>query len=238
MRSTTSVGRIIGALVFLHLATGLMTPYIMLEPVSATPNDFTVAANMETQIRLAVALLFVGGVIPVAIAITAWPVVVPRSHALAQWLFALAIVALAMQIVENQHYLSLLSLSREHGRAGSDAAAALAATGPTVRAAWRWAHYTHLLSVVGWMLLFLSVLFRLVLIPRALAAVGVVTTVMQLVGITLPALLGYRVPFPQAAWGVPLGLAYLGLSLWLLARGFVSGPQTDLGKAQAKAAAA
>jgi len=225
MRSTKSVGRIIGALVLLHVATGLMTPYIMLQSVSAAPaSDLAIAAGMETQIRLAVALLFVGGVIPVAIAITAWPVVLPRSRALAQWLLALAVVSLAMQIVENQHFLSLLSLSLEHGRAGDDAAAVLAATAPMVRAAWRWAHYTHLLSIVGWMLLFCGVLFRLALVPRALAAAGIVTTLMQLGGITLPVLLGYRVPFPPAAWGVPLGVAYLGLSLWLMATGFADQP--------------
>jgi len=225
MRSTKSVGRIIGALVLLHVATGLMTPYIMLQALSAAPaSDLAIAAGMETQIRLAVALLFVGGVIPVAIAITAWPMVRPRSRALAQWLLALAVVSLAMQIVENQHFLSLLSLSLEHGRAGGDAAAVLAATAPIVRAAWRWAHYTHLLSVVGWMLLFCGVLFRLALVPRALAAAGIVTTLMQLGGITLPVLLGYRVPFPPAAWGVPLGVAYLGLSLWLMVRGFAEHP--------------
>ena len=225
MRSTKSVGRIIGALVLLHVATGLMTPYIMLQALSAAPaSDLAIAAGMETQIRLAVALLFVGGVIPVAIAITAWPIVLPRSRALAQWLLALAVVTLAMQIVENQHFLSLLSLSLEHERAGGDAAAVLAATAPIVRAAWRWAHYTHLLSVVGWMLLFCGVLFRLALVPRALAAAGIVTTLMQLGGITLPVLLGYRVPFPPAAWGVPLGVAYLGLSLWLMVRGFAEHP--------------
>lgn len=225
MRSTKSVGRIIGALVFLHMATGLVTPYIMLKAVSASSaSDLAVAAGMETQIRMAVALLFVGGVIPVAIAITAWPVVLPRSRALGQWLFALAVVSLAMQIVENQHFLSLLSLSLEHGRAGGDIAAVLAATAPMVRAAWRWAHYTHLLSVVGWMLLFCGVLFRLALVPRALAAAGIATTMMQLGGITLPVLLGYRVPFAPEVWGMPLGVAYLGLSLWLMTNGFADQP--------------
>lgn len=224
MQAAKNDGRIIGVLVFLHLATGLITPYIMLQAVSTSASDLAVAAGMETQIRLAVALLFVGGLIPVAIAIAAWPMVHPRSRALAQWLLALAVVSLAMQIVENQHFLSLLSLSLEHGRATGDAAAVLAATAPMVRAAWRWAHYTHLLSVVGWMLFFCGVLFRLALVPRALAAAGIVTTLMQLGGITLPVLLGYRVPLPQAAWGMPLGVAYLGLSLWLLARGVAGHP--------------
>ena len=220
VRSTKSIGRIIGILVFLHLATGLMTPYIMLQPLSTTPaSDLAVAASMELRIRLAVALLFVGGVIPVAIAITAWPVARERSPALGQWLLVLAGVSLAMQFIENQQFLSLLSLGRELGRAG-DSGPVLAVMAPVVRAGWKWAHYTHLLSIVGWMLLFCGVLFRLALVPRALAAAGVLTTIMQLVGITLPVLLGYGVPLRPDVWGVPLGVAYLGLSLWLMARGF------------------
>jgi hypothetical protein len=225
MRSASSAGRIIGALVFLHLATGLITPYVMLQSVSASAaNALAFAAGMETRIRLAVALLFVGGVIPLAIAITAGPILLPHRRALGQWLLPLAVVSLAMQIVENQHFLSLLSLSLEHGRASGDAAAVLAAMAPMVRAAWRWAHYTHLLSVVGWILLFWGVLFRLALVPRALAAAGLVTTMMQLGGITLPVLLGYRLPLPQEAWGLPLGATYLGLSLWLMASGFADRP--------------
>ena len=228
MRSAKIVGRTTGVLVFLHLATGLMTPYIMLQPLSASPaSALAVAAGMETRVRVAVALLFVGGIIPVAIAITLWPLLVSRSRALAQWLLTLAAVSLAMQIVENQHFLSLLSLSLAHGRAGGEAAAVLAAMAPVVRGAWRWAHYTHLLSVVGWMLLFCGVLFRLALVPRALAAAGIVTTMMQLGGITLPVLLGYRAPLSPSAWGVPLAVAYLGLSIWLVARGFADQPDDD-----------
>jgi len=108
----------------------------------------------------------------------------------------------------------------------------LAATAPMVRAAWRWAHYTHLLSVVGWMLLFCGVLFRLALVPRVLAAAGIVATILQLGGITLPVLLGYRVPLPPEVWGLPLGVAYLGLSLWLMASGFADQP-ADGGSPQA-----
>jgi hypothetical protein len=225
MQQARRVGRAIGALVFLHLATGLMTPYMILQPLSGqSAGAMAVAAGMEDRIRLAVAMLFVGGVIPVAIAITAWSVLRARGPALGQWLLALAAVSLAMQVVENQHYLAQLSLSLEHGRADADTAAVLAAVASQIRAAWRWVHYTHLLTVVGWMLLFCAVLFRLALVPRALAAAGVVTTLMQLGGITLPALLGYRVPFAMEVWGVPLAFAYLGLSLWLLARGFASAP--------------
>jgi len=50
---------------------------------------------------------------------------------------------------------------------------------------------------------------------------------MQLGGITLPVLLGYRLPLPQEAWGLLLGVAYLGLSLRLMASGFADQPADD-----------
>ncbi len=221
MRSEMGVARILGALVVLHLATGLITPYVLLQPLSAAPaGDLGLAAAMEDRVRLAVAMLVAGGLVPLAMAITLRPALEPGHAAAGHWLLALAGVSLAMQLVECQHYLSLLSLSLLHGQAPPDSAPLLAATAPMVRAAWRWAHYTHLLSVVGWVLLFTVVLFRVPLVPRALAAAGIVTTLMQLAGITLPVLLGYRVPFPQAVWGMPLALAYLGIALWLIIRGF------------------
>jgi hypothetical protein len=52
-----------------------------------------------------------------------------------------------------------------------------------------------------------------------LAAAGVVATLMQLGGITLPVLLDYSVPFRMEFYGMPLGVVYLVLALWLLIRG-------------------
>lgn len=227
MQSTTNgalgearrVGRIIGVLILLHLVTGLVTPYVMLQPVSGA-RALEVGAGMETTIRAAVAMLFVGGVVPVAIAITTATRALSHRRALGLWLVAIAAVSLAMQVVESQHFLTLLSMSVEHARATPENAAVIAAMSPVVRATWKWAHYTHLLSVVGWMLLFASVLFHTRLVPRALSAAVIVTTLMQLAGITFRVLIGYSVPFPMEVWGMPLGVAYLGLAAWLMVRGF------------------
>jgi hypothetical protein len=120
MKSARNAGRIIGVLVLIHMATGLTIPYILLDSLTAPPASFLAnAAGIAFQVRLSVVLLFVGGAAAIAIAVEAWPVFRQRSYAMGLWLLALAVVNLALQVVENQHWLSMLFLSPEYTRAAS-----------------------------------------------------------------------------------------------------------------------
>jgi hypothetical protein len=61
MKSTRNVGRIIGVLVLIHMATGLTIPYILLDSLTAPPASFLAnAAGISFQVRLSVVLLLVG----------------------------------------------------------------------------------------------------------------------------------------------------------------------------------
>ena len=88
-----------------------------------------------------------------------------------------------------------------------------------VRAAWKWEHYSHIFIVVAWLFVLYLLLYRYALVPRVLAAAGMLTASLQFVGITLPVFLGYRMPFPTL-FGMPLGVANLALASWLMAKGF------------------
>jgi len=88
-----------------------------------------------------------------------------------------------------------------------------------VRSAFKWAHYSHILVVVGWLFTLYCLLFRCAMVPRALAAIGMAASVLHFIGITLPVFAGYRMPFPTL-FGMPLGLANLVLVVWLMAKGF------------------
>ena len=220
MRSAKSIGRIIGMLLPMHLAAGLILPYMLLQPLTRVAGGFLEnAAGMPYQIRLNVLVLFVGGAIPVGIAVTAWPVFRRHGYALGLWLLALSAVNLSLQAVENGHWLSMLSLSQAYAEAGAADAGLFRSLGIVVRSAWKWAHYSHIFIAVSWIFVLYSLLYRYALVPRALAAVGLVTAMLQFVGITLPVFLGYRMPFPEI-FGMPLGVAYLALALWLMAKGF------------------
>jgi hypothetical protein len=220
MTSTRHIGRIIGMLLLVHLATGLIVPYVLLQPLTKPPADFLdTAAGMSSQVRLNVLLLFVGGAISVGISIAAWPVVRERSYRLGLWLLALALLNFTLQIVENSHWLSMLSVSQAYAEASAAEAGHFRSLGIVVRSAWKWARYSHILVVVGWIFTLYCLVFRCALVPRALAAIGMVTSVLQITGITLPVFAGYRMPFPDL-FGMPLGLSNLVLSVWLMAKGF------------------
>lgn len=220
MTSARQIGRIIGLLFLVHLATGLIVPYVLLQPLTKPPADFLdTAAGMSSLVRLNVLLLFVGGAISVGISIAVWPVVRERSYRLGLWLLALALVNFTLQIVENSHWLSMLSVSQAYAEASAAEAGLFRSLGIVVRSAWKWAHYSHILVVVVWIFTLYCLAFRCALVPRALAAIGMVTSVLQVTGITLPVFAGYRMPFPEV-FGMPLGLSNLVLSVWLMAKGF------------------
>ncbi len=220
MTSAKRVGRIIGMLLLVHLATGLIVPYVLLLPLTTPPTGFLqTAAGMSAQVRLNVLLLFVGGAISVGIAVAMWPAVRDRSYRLGLWLLALAVVNFTLQIVENSHWLSMLSVSQAYAEAGTAGAGLFQPLGIVVRSAFKWAHYSHILVVVGWLFTLYWFLFRCALVPRALAAIGMVACVIHISGITLPVFAGYRMPFPEL-FGMPLGLVNLVLAVWLMAKGF------------------
>jgi hypothetical protein len=204
-------------LLIVQLVTGLIVPYVLLRPVQA---DFLEAAAGSAELlRVCVLALFVGAAVSVAMAVATWPHVRTRSHALGLWLLVLAVINFTLQILENTHWLSMLSVSQAYAAADAADAAQFEALAIVVRAAWKWTHYSHILVVVGWLFTLYWVLFRCAMVPRVLAVIGMVTCLMQFIGITLPAFGGYNMPM-QALFGMPLGVANLMLALWLLAKGF------------------
>jgi hypothetical protein len=212
-------GRIIGFLLLLHLVTGLMTPYIMLRPL-ADPLSFKANAPANVfQVRLSVMLLFVGGAVAMAIAFTAWPVFRQYSQAIALWVVALAIANFSLQCMENAAWMSLFTLSQEYARADAAQLGAFTLLASSVRSYWKWVHYTHLLVMVAWMFMLFVMLWRSALVPRVLAALGLLTTLMQITGITLPQFIPYPTP-PMIVMGLPLAFVYVATSVWLIVKGF------------------
>lgn len=219
MRSAKSKGRIVGLLLLTHLVTGLITPYIMLRPLSS-PLSFSANTTANSfQVRLSVMLLFVGGAISVAIAVAALPVFRQYGSALAVWIVALAIANFSLQCVENAAWMSLFTLSQDYAKVSAADVGVYNLIAATVRSQWKWVHYTHLLVMVSWMFILFVMLWRSALVPRVLAALGMLTTLMQITGITLPQFIPYPSPVP-IAMGMPLGFVYLALSVWLMVKGF------------------
>lgn len=217
MTSAKRVGRIIGMLLLVHLATGLILPYVLLLPVQASFLETAVA--MEGRVRLSVLLLFVGGAVPVGISIAVWPIIRERSCRLGLWLLAISVVNFTLQIIENSHWLTMLSVSQAFAEAGAAQAESFQSLAVAVIAAWKWEHYSHIFLVVGWLFTLYWLVFRCGIVPRGLGVIGLLASVSQFIGITLPEFAGYSMPYPTL-FGMPLGLANLLLAVWLMSKGF------------------
>jgi len=222
MKSATSVGRCIGVLLLVQLA-GLIVPFVMLHPIARGSRDWLAnAAASAFQIKAAVFLLFANTALTIGIATAAWPVFRRYSERMALWLVALGVIMFTLQAVDNAHVLSMVSLSQQFAQAGGpdDVFQALAAAVGSTR---RWVHYSELLAIDAWILMLYSALFRFALVPRALAALGLLTVVLHLTGITLPLWLGYS---SMTLLGASMALGHTALAGWLVAKGFEEAAQT------------
>jgi hypothetical protein len=74
------------------------------------------------------------------------------------------------------------------------------------------------------MFMFGVMLWRTAVLPGALAVLLPLGSVLQIIGITLPQFIPYPSPAPMLM-GLPLGIIYLALAVWLIGRGFSNQPK-------------
>jgi hypothetical protein len=188
----------------------------MLAPV-AVPGYLTAAAGSASQIRVALLLLLANGALTTTIAVTLYPRFRTTSPGLALWLVLLGGGMIALQAVDNMQVMGMLSLSQAYGTTGQGGLSVFDTLGPSAAATRRAAHYSLLLVVGAWMLVFYLASWRSRMVPWIPPAFGVLAAAFHLTGVTLPVFLGVpNVP----TMAMVLALSHTGLALWLLARGF------------------
>jgi hypothetical protein len=128
------------------------------------------------------------------------------------------VVGLSVTAVENMSVMSMLSLSEAYAKASAPERDQFQALRVVVASARNWAHYVGRIFDGSTIFVLYAVLYRFALVPRALAALGLVAVMLQLTAVAMP-LLGHSVVFPMLA---PLGVSQLVLALWLIAKGFRS----------------
>lgn len=219
MKSTKNTGRTIGILLLLQLAAGLTVPFILLRPlVAGAPGFLTAAAENSFQIRLAVLISFIGAALTLSLGITALPVFRRYSNATALWFLAICAISCTLDAVHSATVMSMLSFSREYISAGAGADSGLyQLVGGVVAAARRSAHVVQLVGIGAWIFIFYSSLLRFGIIPRALAALGLVGIVLQFIGVTLMMFLGYSVIGELAMPMLPIQIT---IAVWLIVKGF------------------
>jgi hypothetical protein len=216
MTPELKTGRITAMLILAQIAGGTFVNFVLLPAVFSAPGGYLAnAAAHATDFSIAALLGIALGTIMMGIAIALWPILRKHSETMALWLLALGIGGFALAAVEQTTTLSLLSLSQAYAKAGADAASFEIARG-IVASARNWAHYVNLIVAGVTFLVFYTALFRFTLVPRVLAAFGILAALSQMTAISMP-FFGHEVIFPMLA---PLGLCQLALAIWLLVKGF------------------
>jgi len=180
-------GRIIGVLIILQMVGSGVVNFALRSP-----------APHSRQMGLAVVLGLVTTGMLVGVAVTAFPILWPRSQTMPLWILSLAVVSLSVTVMENFALLSLTSPSDAKD----------------------WAHYLAKMLNGVTNLVFYAALYRFVLVPRVLAGFGLIAAPLMIASLAMP-LFGHDVMFPLLA---PMGLSQLVLALWLVTKGF---PQAE-----------
>ncbi len=208
-------GRIIGVLIVLQLVPAPVANFALLAPVLRAPGGYLAnAAAYPLQVTTAALLGFFVGAVSAGIGITAWPLFRRLNQTMALWFLTLSVLGFVLLTMENVGVLTMLSVSKQAAAAPSVDVQALART---VGSAKSWLHYTNLMCAGATICVLYAVLFRFRLVPRALAAFGMVAAVLEIVAV-LPVYFGERAILQLVA---PLGLSQFALVGVLLTRGFV-----------------
>lgn len=210
--SERTAGRIMGALFLAQVAVAA-TVYTRLLPPAHGREFLELAAPNAADMRLGILLATVLGVISIALAIVAWPVLRQRSERLALAYGALAVASFALLAMENLLLRQMLAMSLRY--VAGEGREMLAAVGPTVRETWRQAHFTNLVFAHGAGFLLHLILFRFALVPRILAGAGMAASAWALVNVGMPLMGG---TFTSSSL-IPIALVQFAFITWLLARG-------------------
>jgi hypothetical protein len=119
MGTARRAGRILGVLTIIQMVGGGLVNFTLEAPLFGAPGFLVNAASHSQQLGLAVLLGLVMEALWVGIAITAFPVFGRRTQMMALWFIALAVVILAVAVVENAAVMSMVSLSEAYSKASA-----------------------------------------------------------------------------------------------------------------------
>jgi hypothetical protein len=211
------LGRIVGALLLAQalISIPVYTQIGMMRSV-ISPNFLNEAAANAVQIRVALVLTFMLGGVTLAVALVVLPVFRAASERMFWLYFGLSALGLATAALESVVVREMLAMSINYPQAGR--AAIYEALAPVARSEWSAAHFFNLASGHVKALVFFLILYRFRFVPKLLAGLGVMATVVSTAG-TTAALIG--LPFSYLTV-TPTGLVQIVMTVWLLWKGFSS----------------
>ncbi len=217
MNSNKKTGRIAGVLFLLIFIMGVSMYQFLQSPLFS--EDFlTSTSSNSNQIIISVLLGILSGVTSIIIAAILLPIFKKHSYILAFIYFALCILNFVAIAIDNISVLSLLELSQEYVKNGTDNLNSFEILGTMFYEKHRWTHYLSLLISSFPVFVLYYTLFFAKLIPRAISIFGIIAAILMFIEI-LFSIFGHSISMNML---LPLGLVQLFLPLWLIYKGLNS----------------
>jgi hypothetical protein len=218
MKSNKKAGRLVGLLFLLIFATGIAVYQFLQGPVLFSDDFLTTTSANSNEIIISTLLLFLSGITSVVIATILFPIFKKYSITLAFLYLAFSILSFIAISIDNISVLSMLELSLEYTKNGTDNSDILNALGNVFYKKHWWTHYLSLLMSCFPVFILYYTLYVSKLVPKVISIVGIIAVILMFIEI-LFSILGNSISMNML---LPIGLIQLILPLWLIFKGLNS----------------
>jgi len=218
MKSNKKTGRLVGLLFLLIFATGIAVYQFLQGPVLFSDDFLTTTSANSNEIIISTLLLFLSGITSVIIATILLPIFKRYSITLAFLYLASSILSFIAISIDNISVLTMLELSLEYTKNGTDNSDILNSLGNVFYKKHWWTHYLSLLISCFPVFILYYTLYVSKLIPKVISIVGIIAVILMFIE-TLFSILGNSISMNMF---LPIGLIQLILPLWLIFKGLNS----------------
>lgn len=211
-----TTGRVIGGLILLQFVVGVLNMQVLTAPLFEEGGYLLHAGAHEFRLGVSVLLALAGGLLTLAVASLAYPVLRGFSEPGAVLYALLCAVGVALTGIEQVGILSMRAFSEAYLAADANSQALMETLRVAGSALRNGVHYVGLLTFGVTIGVWYFCLLRFALLPKAIAILGLLAVALQLYSVSQP-VLGGEVSFALLA---PMGLTMLLQGGWLLAFGF------------------
>jgi hypothetical protein len=218
MNSNKKTGRVIGVLFLLIFISGVLIYQFLQGPILFANDFLTSTSSNSNQIIISILLGILSGITSIIISIILLPIFKKHSFSLALMYFAFCILNFIAISIDNLSVLSMLELSQEYVKSGTDNSNLFKIMGTISYQKHWWTHYlTLLISCFPVFILFYT-FFISRLIPRIIALFGIIAVILMFIEI-LFSIFASSISMNML---LPIGLVQLFLPIWLIFRGLNS----------------
>lgn len=215
MYSSSTAGKIVGALLLFQMVAGIWINFSLLQPLNGEPGFMVTGAVNSSRFGLTALLALASSSVNLLIATVGFRIFGKHNPLLAVIALLFPCISLALTAVEYTHIMELVSYIQHYQAATAEAKATFEIFNPVLASSRSWSH----LMAIGFsgfsLLLFYLMLFRSAQIPRPLIGFGLLATVLQVYAVAQP-FIGNNIPNLMLT---PLVAAQLMLPVYFIVKG-------------------